>query len=125
MLDDRGSSPRARGTPTPKRIFQGRLSSSRLDVRPSGKHTYGCRHSTTSRRPTRPAASVGGSSHSLSLRDSISLRGRAVSFSATDDSLQESFRPTEHGIMLLGLESFQLRRDGAGGRLEDASGEVM
>jgi hypothetical protein len=40
---------------------------------PSGKHPR-VSPSTTSRRPTRPAAAVGGSSHSLSLRDSISWR---------------------------------------------------
>ena len=112
MLDDRGSSPRARGGPTIRLMFAPAANHLRL----SPFHDF---------PPTRPAASVGGSSHSLSLRDSISRRGWAVSFSATDDSSQESFRPPEHGIMLLGLESFQLRPDGAGGRLEDASGEVM
>jgi len=77
MLDDRGSSPRARGTPTPKPIFRGdyQVLDWMFVLAASGKHTCRSRHSTTSGRPTRPVASVGGSSHSLSLGDSISQKG--------------------------------------------------
>ena len=74
---------------------------SRLMFGPSGLNNLGLSPFREFPRSTRPAASVGGSSDSLSRKDSISRRGWAVSFSATDDSSQESFRPAKHGIMVL------------------------
>ena len=96
--------PRGRGKHQPRTNFSGatikfrtgRLSQQQAYLRLSPFHDLPSVNSS--------CGSFRRSSQSLSLRNSISRIGWAVSFSATDDSSQKSFRPTEHGIMLRALE---------------------